>query len=314
MKTRGEIMSNKPVKDLDVNSLKSTIKLIEGFEDLGGFSPVYLSKAVKILRKMINDKDCVRWFSFVGSIISTGVRGVMSEALRRGLFHYVITTCGALDHDIARSLGEYYSGDFHVNDAALLKTGFHRVGSVFIPQKAYGEKIEKFMQELLEDVYSQGIKEIGTYELCRFIGERLDYRHSILRNAYEGQVLIFVPGIMDGAVGTQLWLFSQRHRDFRLNLFKDFDKLAEIVFKMKKSGALIVGGGISKHHLIWWAQFSGGLDYVVQLTTAVEYDGSLSGATLSEAISWRKIKPTAEYVTVYGDATLLLPLIFASIL
>jgi len=90
-------------------------------------------------------------------------------------------------------------------------------------------------------------------------------------------------------------------------------KLAEIVFTSKKTGALIIGGGISKHHTIWWNQFKEGLDYAVYVTTASEYDGSLSGARPREAISWGKIKPEARKTVVYGDATLLLPLLYIGI-
>jgi len=39
-----------------------------------------------------------------------------------------------------------------------------------------------------------------------------------------------------------------------------------------------LAGEISKHHTIWWAQLKEGLDYAIYITTAVEYDGSLSGA------------------------------------
>ncbi len=61
--------------------------------------------------------------------------------------------------------------------------------------------------------------------------------------------------------------------------------------------------------MIWWAQFKGGLDYAIYLTTAVEYDGSLSGARPHEAISWGKVKPSAKHVHVYCDATITLPLL-----
>ena len=71
----------------------------------------------------------------------------------------------------------------------------------------------------------------------------------------------------------------------------------------------MIGGGISKHHVIWWNQFRDGLDYAVQVTTAPEGDGSLSGARVSEAVSWGKVKPEARRVTVEGDATVLLPLL-----
>ena len=79
-------------------------------------------------------------------------------------------------------------------------------------------------------------------------------------------------------------------------------------------GALIVGGGISKHHLIWWSQFRGGLDSAVYITSSPEWDGSLSGARIREGISWGKLKEKAKYVTIEGDATVLLPLMAASLI
>lgn len=76
----------------------------------------------------------------------------------------------------------------------------------------------------------------------------------------------------------------------------------------------MIGGGISKHHTIWWNQFREGLDFAVYVTTAQEFDGSLSGAKLEEAISWRKVREDAKFVNVYGDATLILPMIFGALL
>jgi|GEM_PF-3403960 deoxyhypusine synthase len=64
--------------------------------------------------------------------------------------------------------------------------------------------------------------------------------------------------------------------------------------------------------LLWWNQFKEGLDYAIYLTTACEYDGSLSGARVHEAVSWMKVKAGARKVTVYGDATITLPLIIAA--
>jgi len=55
------------------------------------------------------------------------------------------------------------------------------------------------------------------------------------------------------------------------------------------------------------------LDYAAFITTATQYDGSLSGARLKEAVSWGKIKEKARYVTVDGDATIILPVILAAI-
>ena len=78
--------------------------------------------------------------------------------------------------------------------------------------------------------------------------------------------------------------------------------------------ALIVGGGISKHHTIWWNQFKDGLDYVVYITTADEWDGSLSGARPREAVSWGKINEKAKRIMIEGDATVIMPIMTSSLI
>jgi len=50
------------------------------------------------------------------------------------------------------------------------------------------------------------------------------------------------------------------------------------------------------------------------VTSAPEWDGSLSGARLREGISWGKLRETARQVTIEGDATVLLPLMTAALL
>ena len=79
-----------------------------------------------------------------------------------------------------------------------------------------------------------------------------------------------------------------KHNDFKLDLIGDANLISGLIFKAKKSGAFMIGGGISKHHTLWWNQYREGLDYAFYITTAQEFDGSLSGALVKEAISWGK--------------------------
>jgi deoxyhypusine synthase len=302
------------VKDIKIKPGMTVSELIEMMGGSGGFTALYVARAVEVLEKMIKDNDCIKFLSFIGAPIGTGLRGVISELIRRRLFNIVITTCGALDHDIARSLKEYYEGDFWMDDETLKKQGYHRLGCVLIPLENYGPTIEKFTQELLEEEYNKGLREVCSSDITYLIGLKLKDENSFLKNAAENNIPVFVPGILDGAVGTQIWLFQQKHRDFKLNLLRDFDKLSDVVFKAKRSGALMIGGGISKHHVLWWNQFKDGLDYAVYITTGYEYDGSLSGATVREAVSWGKVKPEAMKVTVHGDATIILPLIASALI
>jgi deoxyhypusine synthase len=299
---------------LDVRDFRitkdSTKDLVKQMKASGGFTAKKLAVAVEITQRMIKDEQSLNFLSFPADLVATGTRGILRDMVRKKWFDVIVTTCGTIDHDIARSFGEYQHGSFDADDTKLKSRGIHRLGNIFIPSKAYGVTIERKMIEWLESLVSSGKNELSTSEICAEIGARLG-KDSILYWAWRNNVPVIVPGITDGAVGYQIWQFSQSHR-FRLNLLKDEQILADRVFEARRSGALILGGGISKHHVIWWNAFKDGLDYAVYITTAQEFDGSLSGARLKEAISWGKLKKHAMHVTVDGDITLCLPLLYSS--
>jgi deoxyhypusine synthase len=298
------------VKDIRVRG-DSAKDLVRQLEASGGFTAKKLGVASGILKEMLDDEESLNFLSFPADIVATGTRGVLKDMVKNRWFDVLVTTCGTIDHDIARSFGKYYHGSFDSDDAALHRRGIHRLGNVFVPRKNYGELIERKMTAWLGEMASSGKRELSTAELCAEIGSRLG-SDSILHWAWKNKVPVIVPGITDGAVGYQIWQFSQNHR-FRIDLLKDEQALADLVFESKRSGALILGGGISKHHVIWWNAFKGGLDYAVYITTAQEFDGSLSGARVREAISWGKVKEGAAEVTVDGDVTLCLPILYASL-
>ncbi len=306
-------MKRKKVEDLKIDGETSLSELIDQYGSAGGFTAKKVSLARDILENMFHE-ECTNFLSFPACIISTGTRGIIKEAVKNGLFDVMITTCGTLDHDLARVWEDYYHGSFNADDSTLYKEGVNRLGNIFIPNSSYGQVIEDNMQPILEEIVEERGAKLSTKEIIWEFGKRLKDKDSILYWAAKNQVPIFVPGITDGAFGTQLWMYWQRNKDFHIDLMKDQEDLADIVFPAQESGALMIGGGISKHHTIWWNQFRGGLDHAVYITTAVEYDGSLSGARLREAISWGKIRDMANRVTVEGDATVLLPLIIGGFL
>ncbi|MGA8485116.1 MAG: deoxyhypusine synthase [Nitrososphaeraceae archaeon] len=300
------------VKDYNIQSSSLSL-LINDMMHSGGFESTNLSTGINILQKMMKDMKCTKFLSFIGAIMSTGVRGIIRDMLRYKMFDCVITTCGAIDHDIARTSANYYSGDLRMDDHLLLKKGIHRLGNVLVPQDSYGPVIERKMQQCLCELYNEGKKNISTYELLEHLGGLLD-ESSFLYWASKNHIPVIVPGIVDGAVGSQLWLFNQRHKDFSINILSDETKLSDLVYEAKKSGAFMMGGGISKHHTLWWNQFRGGLDYAVYITTASEWDGSLSGALVTEAISWGKVKDKALQTTIHGEVSTLLPFIYSALL
>ena len=305
--------SGKPVEDISINEDTPIEKIFEQMSKSGGFESRNLAESLDILTTMIKDDSCQKFLSFVAAIISTGLRGIVKDMLKNKWFNVVITTCGALDHDIARHFSNYNEGSFTLDDVMLAKENIHRLGNILVPMDSYGPLIEEKMQLFLEEEYNKGTREMSTEDICKMIGSHLG-EDSFLYWASKNDIKVIVPGIVDGAVGSQIWMFTQKHADFKLNITKDADTLSGIIFKAKKSGALMLGGGISKHHTLWWNQYRDGLDFAVYITTAQEFDGSSSGALVREAISWGKVTQNAKQTTIHAEITTALPFLYSALL
>ncbi len=311
---RRQDLLRRKVKDLSFKGDMRVADLVDQMGVAGGFTARKVAQAVDVLEAMITAKGCTKFLSFPAALMATGTRGAIVEMVRRGWVDAIVTTCGTVDHDLARTWANYYHGEFEMDDGALHRRRINRLGNVLVPNEAYGTLLEQRLQPLLGEIYARGVRHPSSRELLWEVAKGLVHEGSLLEWAERRHIPIFLPAPFDGAFGYQLWSFWQEHRDFALDMEKDQAELADLIFKAKKSGALMIGGGVSKHHTLWWNQFRGGMEYAVYITTAVEYDGSLSGARVREAISWGKVKEGARQLTVEGDATVLLPLMVAALI
>ena len=301
------------VQDIKIEKGMTVNDLMKQMSMAGGFTAQKLADSVDVIENMMKDTDCLKILSFPACIMATGTRGVIVDMVRNGCVDLIITTCGTLDHDLSRTWAAYYKGDFMMDDEMLRdKWETSRLGNVLVPDKCYGVVLEDNLAPMFDEIFAE-TKSLATYEIIDAVGARLQNEDSLLYQCHKNKVPIVVPGITDGSFGCQLWMYYQFHRDLRIDLFKDEQMLSEMTDQAAATGGILIGGGISKHHVIWWNQFRGGLDYCVYLTTAQEFDGSLSGAQIREAVSWGKVKADAKKMTVEGDATISLPIIWAAV-
>jgi len=163
----------RPVRDIEIDSNTTIEKIFEELSQSGGFESVNLSDGMKILSEMIPDKECLKFLSFVGAVVSTGTRGIIKNMLKNKWFDVVLTTCGALDHDIARHFSNYKEGSFTMDDRELADQNIHRLGNVLVPMDSYGPLIEEKMTEFLEEEYKNGVREMTSAEICKMIGKHL---------------------------------------------------------------------------------------------------------------------------------------------
>ena len=304
------------IKDIAIE--KNWNDLARQMKDSGGFVAKKLGIGVDILEEMEKTENCVKFLSFPACLVSTGCRGIIKDLIKNKLVDVVITTCGTMDHDLARIWSSYYHGSFEADDKELHRKGVNREGNIFIPNESYGIILEEKMQPIMEKIYGEK-KDWSTPELVWKFGEAVKdeegAEESIAYWSWKNKIPVFIPGPTDGAWGYQMWMFWQDgHKDFNIKLMRDEQEISRIIYDAEKTGALMLGGGISKHHTIWWNQFREGLEYAVYITTAPEWDGSLSGARVREAISWGKVKEDAKFVTIEGDVTVLMPFMVKSLL
>lgn len=122
---------------------------------------------------------------------------------------------------------------------------------------------------------------------------------------------MFCPALTDGSIGDMIYFHSYKHPGLILDIVGDIRRINDLSFRAKKTGMIILGGGIIKHHICNANLMRNGADYSVFINTAQEFDGSDSGAKPDEAISWGKIKLDASPVKLYCEASLVFPLIVA---
>ncbi|MDP7002347.1 MAG: deoxyhypusine synthase [Candidatus Thalassarchaeaceae archaeon] len=313
-----------PVEDFDFSATSDVRSLIDQMGSAGGFTATKLARARDILREAIvkvEQEGVLNWLSFPACLCATGTRGFFVEAIRRRSFNVIVTTCGTLDHDIARTFREYFHGDFSLDDVALGEQGLNRLGNVIVPNESYGEILEEVVLPWLGEIEEERVSDsdenpwlgFGSVELCWAIGDRIEDESSLLHWVSKHRIPMVIPGLTDGSIGSQLFMHRQKSPAFMIDLLADEQVLSDLTWTAKESHGLMVGGGIAKHHVIWWNQFRDGMDSAVSITTAPEHDGSLSGARLREAVSWGKIRPQAPQVVVEGEASVLLPILGADL-
>ncbi len=278
-------------------------KILKGMKNLG-FQATELWKAGEIWLRMLEDNSTI-FLAFTSNIISSGLREVIAAIIKHGMADVVITTVGSIEEDIMKSMKPFLLGDWREDDRELHRKEINRIGNILVPSDRY-VALEEYVQPRLEEMYREK-KTWSVKELVERLAGDIEDKGSFLYWALRKNVPVFCPAPTDGALGVQLYFFKQKHPEFVLDITGDMDDLAKIVLGAEKTGAVVIGGGIPKHHTIGVNLLRGGLDYALYITTAVEWDGSLSGAPPREAVSWGKISEEGRYTTVHAEATLVLP-------
>jgi len=277
-----------------------------------GYQATHLAQAIAIIKEM-REKRCTIYFGYTSNMVSSGLRDVFCYLVKHKMVDVIVTTAGGVEEDIIKCIAPFYLTSFEASGKDLRAKGLNRIGNVLVPNTHY-IKFEEFLIPLLHKVADEekatGVS-ITPSELIERLGREIGDDRSIYYWAAKHNIPVFCPALVDGSIGDMIYFFLYKRPEFTLDTARDVKKLNDITMEAKKTGLIILGSGIVKHHICNSNMMRNGADYAVYLNNAQEFDGSDAGARPDEAVSWGKILPKAKTVKVFGDATILFPLIVA---
>lgn len=308
---KGEEISGTVIKGYDFNSGVDYEKILESFSSTG-FQASHLDKAIKIINEMIEVKSKI-YLGYTSNMVSSGLREVIRYLVEHSKVNVCVTSAGGIEEDIIKCLGGTILGDFRLPGKELRERAINRIGNLLVTNNNY-IKFEEFVMPLLEELNEEQQrtgKVLTPCELVWKLGERINNSDSICYWAWKNKIPIYCPAILDGSFGDMVYFFKYKHPEFKIDIAEEVKSLNESTSGLEKSGVIILGAGLVKHSILNAHLYRNGADYAVYINNAQEFDGSDAGALPEEAISWGKLKYDSKNVKVYGDATILFPLIVA---
>jgi len=291
-----------------------------------------LAEACRLFtQKMISGEGTVG-MSLTGALTPAGLgKAAIVPLMKAGFVDWIISTGANLYHDMHYGLGmELFAGSPFLNDVDLRRDGVIRIYDVLFDYDVLLDT-DAFVRQAIQGPEFQ--RTMGTDEFHYLLGKYVYEREkrlgltetSVLSASYRYGVPIFTSSPGDSSIGMNIAAMALRDSKLLLDVNRDVNQTAAIVYAAKSSGAtssvFILGGGSPKNFMLQTEpqiqEVMGieerGHDYSLQCTDARPDTGGLSGATPGEAVSWGKIDPSnlPDCVVCYCDSTISLPLITA---
>jgi len=275
-----------------------------------GLQATNLGKGIEITRTMIREKAEI-YLTFTSNAISSGTREIICWLCKHKKVKAIVTSAGGIEEDIIKCFKPFVIGEFTDRGRELFEQGINTIGNIFVPNDRY-IYYDKFMKEVFLDLYERYTKQKKRLSVSNFIKElglKINNEESYLYWCAKNNISVFCPAITDGSTGDLMVFFKQQHQDFEIDIVDDIYKMTRMVSDSEKSGIICLGGGSPKHAIMNANIFREGADYAVIINTHEGYDGSDSGAPISESITWAKIKKNAPAVKINCDFSIAFPIL-----
>lgn len=301
-------------RDITVYEMLSSMERI-------GFQGSNLSRAASVIDHMRTwrgpeGETATIFLGYTSNLISSGLRETLRYLVEHKHVSAIVTTAGGIEEDFIKCLAPTYLGAFNLDGATLRKKGLNRIGNLLVPNSnycAFEDWVIPIFDNMVVEQEENGVHWTPSSIIHR-LGKEINDERSVYYWAYKNDIPVFCPALTDGSIGDMLYFhtFRSSPAQLRCDIVADIRRINTMAVRAAKAGAVILGGGVIKHHIANACLMRNGAEWAVFVNTASEYDGSDAGASPDEAVSWGKIKADGESVKVYCEATVAFPMLVAA--
>ncbi|MBW2515564.1 MAG: deoxyhypusine synthase family protein [Deltaproteobacteria bacterium] len=288
-------------------------------------------RGAQLYRRMIDDGDTI-WLGIAGAGIAGGMGGMVISLLEAGFIDVICSTGAQVYHDL------HFAFDLPVksispnhDDNALRQHGDTRIYDIGIREKETLEAQDKIIQKFVRASHATHLSGSNlaswefNYALGNWAQQNSKYpERSFVACAAKHKIPIFWDSLANHSIAMNLVVTDRDGNPVRLSAQKDIFDSAAIVFAADATSFVELGGGGPKNFIqqtgptisqILKIQHDGA-ERGLQIGTAVEKEGSLSGCTFGESVTWGKYRSAAEekLVQIWGEYSVIFPLLAAYVL
>jgi deoxyhypusine synthase len=285
-------------------------------------------RGARLFKRMVDQGDVI-WLGIAGAGIAGGMGGMVVSLLEAGFIDVICSTGAQVYHDL------HFAFDLPVkaispnhDDNVLRSCGDTRIYDIGIRDKETLNAQDEIIRTFVKDCYKEHLSESGlsswefNFALGNWVRRNSIYpQRSFVAKAAEMGVPIFWDSLANHSIAMNLVLTDRRGFPVNLSAQKDIFDSAAIAFSSGQTGFIELGGGGPKNFIqqtgptidqILKIKFKGA-GRGLQIGTAIEKEGSLSGCTFSESVTWGKYKEATDekLVQIWGEYSIIFPLLAA---
>jgi len=319
--------------DIVPPALSEDMSVVDLIEVLGrtSFEARNVHRGARLFERMVSDNDVI-WLGVAGAGVAGGMGGMIISLIEAGVIDVICSTGAQVYHDL------HFAFDLPVkaispvwDDNTLRRHGDTRIYDIGIREKETLEAQDTIIRRFIRECHREQLSErpLSSWEFNQTLGkwviQHAKYpQRSFVAAAAEHGVPIFWDSLANHSIAMNLVLTDRIGLPISLSAQKDIFDSAAIVFSTGQTGFIELGGGGPKNFIqqtsptisqILGINFEGA-DRGLQIGTAIEREGSLSGCSFGEAVTWGKYRSVDEekMVQIWGEYSVIFPILAAYVL